>query len=563
MNKNLVFLTVLLCCGARLRAQDLNAYTVDPAGSVSFGGLVRQKVKTEAPPWTLAGGWHSYFFVDGINSYVGSSPLGMISNSLIDMTANGYGPVLATSPDGCTAENMFPWRRNYYGIWSAQNFYAPAAGSVVSMGFVHGENRSFVGTDTDPGNVPCETLDHDHYAAFVCGSWTPYTAASDWGIQYFTDLGPLVWPSTGYQLSNGEKSSLGVGGPSAIQADDGNMYLFYKDMSHYVVSGHPDFPWEDGRHPGIKVARAPISDALNPQAYKSFYQDPAGNQFWNPSLPAGFTKDNTTAFFRTPGPLASNILDDYDYIRFSVAKVAGTNYYFGVGNYSDEADRWTDGNGSHPTLKTALLYSTDLVHWQGKRNIDATHDWTTTHFDYPIFLSSDGSSNTSIDPNDFYVIGTSPSTINSTVYRMHIYIPAPPPPPPPPGCYDAQGNQIICCVDDPANGVYCPQSQKRKLANGMAAGLDASLDAGAGVAPYVFPNPGRGIFQLTYTLKDPASTQLNVVDLTGRVLLSGNTMMRSPGRYTESVNISGRAKGLYMLELLVNGGKKTFKVIYQ
>jgi len=29
--------------------------------------------------------------------------------------------------------------------------------------------------------------------------------------------------------------------------------------------------------------------------------------------------------------------------------------------------------------------------------------------------------------------------------------------------------------------------------------------------------------------------------------------MRGPGRYTETVNLSGRAKGIYLLELLVNG----------
>jgi hypothetical protein len=32
--------------------------------------------------------------------------------------------------------------------------------------------------------------------------------------------------------------------------------------------------------------------------------------------------------------------------------------------------------------------------------------------------------------------------------------------------------------------------------------------------------------------------------------------MRAPGRYTEAVNISGHAKGVYLPELLVNGVKK-------
>jgi len=96
-----------------------------------------------------------------------------------------------------------------------------------------------------------------------------------------------------------------------------------------------------------------------------------------------------------------------------------------------------------------------------------------------------------------------------------------------------------------------------------AGGVASSLDEGSGKAAYVSPNPGHGLFQLTYTLKDYAITQLNVLDVTGRTLQVGVTAMRGPGRYTETVNITGRAKGMYLLELLVNGGKKMFKVIYQ
>jgi len=46
-------------------------------------------------------------------------------------------------------------------------------------------------------------------------------------------------------------------------------------------------------------------------------------------------------------------------------------------------------------------------------------------------------------------------------------------------------------------------------------------------------------------------------------LQAGPAVLRDPGRVTETVNISAQAKGIYLLELLVNGGKKTFKVIYE
>ena len=560
VKKEILFFFLSFFCLFYSHAQDLDAYTWSDAGSVTFQypcwspacSQLEKLTNTEVPPWILPGGWRSYFFVDGQDGAVGSSPLDMINNSAINIATTGVGPFLVTTPAGCPTSDQ-TWREHYYGVYSAQYINHPTAGPV-SMGFVHAENIRMVGVSQPAAD--CGGAGWPTYGAFVCGAWTPNNQNTNWGQQYFTDIGPIVWPSMGYFLLNGQKCSLGCGCPSSIQAEDGYVYVFYKDMSGYRVLAYPGYPHDDptylvgeGRNGGIKVARAPINDALNPQAYKSFYEDGAGIH-WNPSLPAGFTRDNTAAFLQTPGPQSSNVMDGYDYIRFSVAKVAGTNYYLGVGNYFDEADRWVDANGSHSTLKMALRYSYDLVHWFGKRIIDATHDWTTTHFDYPIFLSSDGWSNTTIAANDFYVVGTSPSHINNVVYKMHIYIPAPPPPPPPPPptCYDDQGNQM-----------FCPQSQKGQVTSAVAAILDES----PGAAPGVYPNPGKGVYRLTYTLKDHVVTQLSVLDMTGRRLQAGPSMLRAPGRVTETVDISGQAKGVYLLELLVNGGKKTFKVVYE
>ena len=67
----------------------------------------------------------------------------------------------------------------------------------------------------------------------------------------------------------------------------------------------------------------------------------------------------------------------------------------------------------------------------------------------------------------------------------------------------------------------------------------------------------------TNVYKAARYTQLNVLDLTGRRLQAGPAVLRVPGGVTETVNISAQAKGVYLLELLVNGGKKTFKVIYE
>jgi hypothetical protein len=338
-------------------------------------------------------------------------------------------------------------------------------------------------------------------------------------------------------------------------------YTYFTGLIPHTYPGDPDFPEEEGRHGGIKVARVLLADALNSQAYRSFYEDPSHNQFWNPSVPDGFTKEMTTTYmWGVKGPMATNIMGEETEghqtpERFSVAKVTGTDYYLGVYDYEDEDDRWIDGNGnSNSTLKVSLRYSRDLVHWSDNKVIYSTHDWTTTHFNYPIFLSSDGWSNNAVDPNDFYIVGTSPSTIGHTVYRLHVTIPPPPPPPvdppPPPVCYDNNGNIIDCY-----NSV--------RARTGSANGTGAVLDESSSGASYVYPNPGHGMYTLNYVLNDHATTQLNVLDVTGRRLQTGSTVTRGQGRYTESVNISGHAKGIYFLELLVNGSKKTFKVIYQ
>ena len=568
MKRKLLFFLLPFLCLQYSHAQDLDAYLQLPSGSVTFsagGG----NYKTENPAWVLAGagGMHTYFFIDGISGAAGYSTLDMIHNNSIPLIGN---PVTVASPDGCTAENLYPWRRNYYAIASAQYINHPTAGPIA-LGFLHGENKSMVGTTQQAVDCDGYGLGGPTYGAFIGGSWLSNTSSTNWGQAYHNDLGPIVWPSSGYFLANGQKCSLGCGEPSSILADDGYLYVFYKDMSHWRVPEYdrrapvfpniilyhhpedPDFPEEEGRMGGIKVARVPIADALTTQAYKSYYEDQFGGDVaWNPSLPAGFTKDNTTAFLRTPGPIASDIMRQpgYDYVRFSVAKVAGTNYYFGVGTYQDYNDKWVDGNGSHPKVKLALRYSYDLLHWFGNRVFEVSNDWTGSHFNYPVFLRKDGSSNTIIDGDDFYVMGT-PSNIASTVYRMNFFIPGPPDPPPPPP---------VGCIDDPQNGLFCPVSDKnRKTMNGLAATLDLS----PAKAPAIYPNPGRGVYNLSYTLKDHAITQLCVLDVTGRRLQAGATTMRGPGLVTESIDISRHAKGVYMLELTVNEGKKTFKVIYQ
>jgi hypothetical protein len=417
MKKNLMLVAALLLCGNFLFAQRLSEYQsyetqhnwfswpcTGPFPTAGCKDKERQ-IQTEYPPYIIGGGWRTYVFTDGSNSSIASHPSGMIGLGELNFKNNGSSPVRIVE----RSEN-YMWKRNYFCAYSAQYVTHPTAGTI-SMAFAEGEN--YHQPSTGPAS-PCAWMEGNAATTYLSMAWIPNTEATNWGHQEFADMGPIIWPATGYFMPNGTKSSVGCANNTTIQAD-GYMYVFYKDQSCWDLG----LQMGPGRLPGIKVARAPIADALNPLAYKTFYED-ANGIHWNQSLPAGFNKDYIQNYLTTMGPLGTTILGtDRDYTRFAVAKVAGTNYYLGVGNYPDPVT-----NQQVVTLK----YSNDLVHWYGDREVYRASSYLTSHFNYSIFLSADGWSNTYIDETNFYIIGTSPEAngVNNVTYKLRVHIPPPP-----------------------------------------------------------------------------------------------------------------------------------------
>lgn len=423
MKKNLILLVVLVLCRNFLFAQRLNEYVPNLAQFNYFSypctgpfpsASCRDKedrIKTEYPPWIIGGGWRSYFFTDGVKSAMASSPASMVTSQEINFKDNGGDPVVVTDRSGCNSnlgqdDQFEPWRLQYYSVYSAQYINHPTAGTV-NLAFVEGENY----TQSNKWlNVGCAGTGWDSHSTFLCGAWTPNTQATNWGHQFLTDIGPMIWPAAGYFTSGGVKASRGCANNATIQAD-GYLYVFYKDHSEGSIGAGIG----PGRQPGIRVARAPISDALNPMAYHTFYEDASGVH-WNQSMPAGFNKNNIVSFYTAPGPQGTVLVEpDRDYTRFAVAKVAGKNYYLAVGSY----------HGPNGSEVTTLKFSYDLVHWQGDRTIYTAPSIAENKMTYPIFLSADGWTNTSVDEENFYVIGTRPnySGINNTVYKLRVQIP--------------------------------------------------------------------------------------------------------------------------------------------
>jgi hypothetical protein len=121
------------------------------------------------------------------------------------------------------------WRRDYYGVYTAQYYTDPVQGPVT-LGFQHAENKlvcmngvycygsvnPLLASYLVDNPVSCGTDYAPTYAAFLCASWIPNNASTQNGEQLFNDLGPISWPSTGYLLPSGQKASLGLLQPTSM-----------------------------------------------------------------------------------------------------------------------------------------------------------------------------------------------------------------------------------------------------------------------------------------------------------------------------------------------------------
>lgn len=337
--------------------------------------------------------------------------------------------------------NEAPWRRNYHGVFSAHQFAVNGVQTIYAV--MHGENKGesspYLGqgvgpfpntvapnmTNTASGTPGSSCYDENDgcYFGFVTLSRTDASQANGYGIHSdVTDLGPITWPTAGYASPDGLlKYSSGPRHPSSIVVDtEGGKYLyvFYVDVNYTNDrDGLRDMfqgsAWE-GRQSGVKVIRVPINATYGPDLryFKAYYN----GKFDQPTLPAGFDKNNALASVSTPGPLTTSILgNSASTISFSVAELRGGTYkYVGLEQYQD-----FNSSAANKVL-IALRFSNNLVDWTIRRNIYATASWSTSRLNYPKFLDKNQASNSVVDADLFYVLGTGARQTPSLDFQLNV-----------------------------------------------------------------------------------------------------------------------------------------------
>lgn len=401
-------------------------------------------MNAEITPWMLGtkktGGWYTYL-TSTYDTFMCTTPNNIFELKTEDRLYDRQNCILrqepALTPTTFSNPGAIPlWNRDYHGTFSA-HLLQHKNSDLYLYSINHSESYNndslairFPGQSVSPcipvanmgyGSLPCDPTNWwGSYNAWITLSRMPWTYTTLTTSKKLDDLGPITWPSNGYieSLDNNQTwvkaTDGGVRHPSSIVKDN-YLYVFYEDLSQG--------PESSGRGPGIKVIRAPITDnGVDPNSFKAFYK----NDFVDSSLPSGFNLPTYYKSLSQKGPRSSSLFPQLtktapqatlgsqrkgprqvgDIISFSVAQVAGTNYYLGVAH---ELSRGI-----------TLRLSQDLVNWSEATVVPETEsNWWQGNLDlqkypllYPRLANKNGDSNVLIDASEFYIIGTQTKPVN-------------------------------------------------------------------------------------------------------------------------------------------------------
>ena len=76
------------------------------------------------------------------------------------------------------------------------------------------------------------------------------------------------------------------------------------------------------------------------------------------------------------------------------------------------------------------------------------------------------------------------------------------------------------------------------------------------------PNPSNGMFNVRFDLPERGDAEMKVIDVNGNVVYT-ETLNNFTGKYNRDFDISGKAKGVYFMQILQNGKAFSRKIITQ
>lgn len=79
----------------------------------------------------------------------------------------------------------------------------------------------------------------------------------------------------------------------------------------------------------------------------------------------------------------------------------------------------------------------------------------------------------------------------------------------------------------------------------------------------VYPNPAKDHVNLNFDLNDNTSTQVEIFDLSGRMVKSYDLSYEYSGEYTERLDLSDLARGSYLLKANIDGKVATSKLVLE
>src|SRR5690606_28366744 len=102
---------------------------------------------------------------------------------------------------------------------------------------------------------------------------------------------------------------------------------------------------------------------------------------WVPSLPAGFTKETMLSYVKVNGPASASLVYEWqaDPVRFSVARIKGTDYFLGAKLFLDYSV-----SGTSPAARIGLYLSKDMVTWSARKLLveDVPGGWEALELRY-------------------------------------------------------------------------------------------------------------------------------------------------------------------------------------